>query len=68
MKPQLSPLAQFLKLAIAIALLSVSLLLACALWAPDNKDGISLWWGFADVACAVQGCLMIRGFLDGSDF
>lgn len=68
MKNQLSPLAQFLKLATAIALLSISLLLAFALWALDHEDGISLWWGFADVACAVQGCLMIRGFLDGSDF
>lgn len=68
MKPQLSPLAQFLKLLIGIFLLSGSFLLACALWAPDHEGGISLWWALAAAACAVQGCLMIRGFLDGSDF
>ena len=60
MKPQLSRTWQRLRLATAITLLSTSLILSLALWAPDNENGISLWWALAAIACAVQASLMLR--------
>ena len=60
MKPQLSHNWQQLRFASAITLLTVSLLLSLALWAPDHQDGISLWWALAALASAVQASLMLR--------
>lgn len=60
MKPQLSFFLQRLRLATAITLLSISLILSLALWAPDNQTGISLWWALAAIASAVQASLMLR--------
>lgn len=60
MKPKLSQAWQRLRFAAAIALLAISLLLSLALWAPDHKEGISLWWALAAVASAVQASLMMR--------
>jgi hypothetical protein len=60
MKPQLSRFWQRLRLATAITLLSISLILSFALWAPDNQTGISLWWALAAIASAVQASLMLR--------
>lgn len=60
MKPQLSFFWQRLRLATAITLLAIALLLSLALWAPDHQDGISLWWALAAIASAVQASLMLR--------
>ena len=60
MKPQLSFFWQRLRLATAITLLAISLILSFALWAPDHQDGISLWWALAALASAVQASLMLR--------
>ena len=60
MKPQLSRFWQRMRLAKAITLLSTSLILSLALWAPDNQTGISLWWALAALASAVQASLMLR--------
>ena len=60
MKPQLSQFAQHMRLSAAITLLTISLLLSLALWAPDHQDGISLWWALAALASAVQAVLMLR--------
>lgn len=60
MKPQLSQFAQHMRLSFAITLLTISLLLSLALWAPDHQDGISLWWALAALASAVQAVLMLR--------
>lgn len=60
MKPQLSFFLQRLRLATAITLLSISLILSLALWAPDNQTGISLWWALGALASAVQAALMLR--------
>ena len=60
MKPQLSQFGQHLRFAFAITLLTVSLLLSLALWAPDHQDGISLWWALGALASAVQASLMLR--------
>ena len=67
MKPQLSQFGQRLRLATAITLLTVSLLLSLALWAPDHQDGISLWWALAAIACAVQAALMLRAHFAETD-
>lgn len=60
MKPQLSQFGQHLRFVFAITLLTVSLLLSLALWAPDHQDGISLWWALGALASAVQAALMLR--------
>lgn len=60
MKPQLSQFGQHLRFAFAITLLTISLILSLALWAPDHQDGISLWWALAALASAVQASLMLR--------
>lgn len=60
MKPQLSQFGQHMRLSFAITLLTISLLLSIALWAPDHRDGISLWWALAALASAVQASLMLR--------
>lgn len=49
-----------MRLSFAITLLTISLLLSLALWAPDHKDGISLWWALAAIASAVQASLMLH--------
>ena len=67
MKPTLSQFGQHLRLSFAITLLTVSLLLSLALWAPDHQDGISLWWALAAIGCAVQGSLMMRAILNEED-
>lgn len=67
MKPQLSFFLQRLRLATAITLLSISLILSLALWAPDNQTGISPWWALAAIGCAVQGSLMMRAILNEED-
>ena len=67
MKPQLSFFWQRLRLATAITLLAISLILSFALWAPDNQTGISLWWALAAIGCAVQGSLMMRAILNEED-
>ena len=67
MKPQLSQFGQHLRFVFAITLLTVSLLLSLALWAPDHQDGISLWWALAAIGCAVQGSLMMRAILNEED-
>ena len=63
MKPQLSFFLQRLRFAAAIALLTISLILSLALWAPDHQTGISLWWALAALASAVQASLMMRAQL-----
>ena len=60
MKPQLSQFGQHLRFAFAITLLTISLILSLALWAPDHQDGISLWWALGALASAVQAALMLR--------
>ena len=60
MKPQLSQFGQHLRFAFAITLLTISLILSLALWAPDHQDGISLWWALGALASAVQASLMLR--------
>lgn len=67
MKPTLSQFGQHLRLSFAITLLAIALLIACALWAPDNENGISLWWALAAIGCAVQGSLMMRAILNEED-
>lgn len=60
MKPQLSQFGKHMRLAFAITLLTISLLLSLALWAPDHQNGISLWWALAAIVSAVQASLMLR--------
>ena len=60
MKPTLSQFGQHMRLSFAITLLAIALLLSLALWAPDNRTGISLWWALAAIASAVQAALMLR--------
>lgn len=60
MKPQLSQFGRHMRLSFAITLLTISLLLSLALWAPDHQNGISLWWALAALASAVQASLMLR--------
>ena len=60
MKPALSQFGKHMRLSFAITLLTVSLLLSLALWAPDHQNGISLWWALAALASAVQASLMLR--------
>lgn len=67
MKPQLSQFGQRLRLVTAITLLAIALILSLALWAPDNQDGISLWWVLAAIACAVQASLMLRAHFAETD-
>ena len=67
MKPQLSQFGQHLRFVFAITLLTVSLLLSLALWAPDHQDGISLWWALAAIASAVQASLMMRAHFAETD-
>lgn len=67
MKPQLSRFWQRLRLATAITLLSTSLILSFALWAPDNQTGISLWWALAAIVSAVQASLMMRAHFAETD-
>ena len=67
MKPQLSFFLQRLRLATAITLLSISLILSLALWAPDNQTGISLWWVLAAIVSAAQASLMMRAHFAETD-
>lgn len=67
MKPQLSFFWQRLRLATAITLLAIALLLSLALWAPDHQDGISLWWALAAIVSAVQASLMMRAHFAETD-
>lgn len=67
MKPQLSQFGQRLRLATAITLLSISLILSFALWAPDNQTGISLWWALAAIVSAAQASLMMRAHFAETD-
>lgn len=67
MKPQLSRFWQRLRLVTAITLLSTSLILSLALWAPDNQTGISLWWALAAIVSAVQASLMLRAHFAETD-
>ena len=67
MKPQLSQFAQHMRLSLAITLLTISLILSLALWAPDHQDGISLWWALAAIASAVQASLMMRAHFAETD-
>ena len=67
MKHQLSPFQDFLRFTTAILLLASAFLIACALWAPDHENGISLWWALAAIGCAVQGSLMMRAILNEED-
>nr|DAT19992.1 MAG TPA: hypothetical protein [Caudoviricetes sp.] len=67
MKPQLSFFGQHLRFVFAITLLTVSLLLSLALWAPDHQDGISLWWALAAIVSAVQASLMLRAHFAETD-
>lgn len=67
MKPQLSFFWQRLRLATAITLLTVSLLLSLALWAPDHQTGISLWWALAAIVSAAQASLMMRAHFAETD-
>lgn len=60
MKPTLSQFSRHMRLSLAITLLTISLLLSLALWAPDHQDGISLWWVLGALASAVQAALMLR--------
>ena len=67
MEPTLSQFGQHMRLSFAITLLTVSLLLSLALWAPDHQNGISLWWALAAIACAVQASLMLRAHFAETD-
>lgn len=67
MEQRLSFFWQRLRLATAITLLTVSLLLSLALWAPDHQTGISLWWALAAITCAVQASLMMRAHFAETD-
>lgn len=67
MKPQLSQTWQRIRFAAAIALLSISLILSLALWAPDNQTGISLWWALAAIVSAAQASLMMRAHFAETD-
>lgn len=67
MKPQLSFFWQRLRLATAITLLSISLILSLALWAPDNQTGISPWWALAAIVSAAQASLMMRAHFAETD-
>nr|DAY05888.1 MAG TPA: hypothetical protein [Caudoviricetes sp.] len=67
MKPQLSRFWQRLRLVTAITLLSTSLILSLALWAPDNQTGISLWWALAAIVSAAQASLMMRAHFAETD-
>lgn len=67
MKPQLSFFWQRLRLATAITLLTISLILSLALWAPDHQDGISLWWALAAIVSAAQASLMLRAHFAETD-
>lgn len=67
MKPTLSQFGQHLRLATAITLLSISLILSLALWAPDNQTGISLWWALAAIVSAAQASLMMRAHFAETD-
>ena len=67
MKPQLSRFWQRLRLATALTLLSTSLILSLALWAPDHQTGISLWWALAAIVSAVQASLMMRAHFAETD-
>ena len=67
MEQRLSFFWQRLRLATAITLLTVSLLLSLALWAPDNQTGISLWWALAAIVSAVQASLMMRAHFAETD-
>ena len=63
MKPQLSQAWQRIRFASAITLLTIALILSLALWAPDHRTGISLWWALAAIVSAVQASLMMRAQL-----
>jgi hypothetical protein len=67
MKPALSQFGQHMRLSLAITLLTVSLILSLALWAPDHQTGISLWWALAVIASAVQSSLMLRAHFAETD-
>lgn len=67
MKPQLSQFGQRIRFTAAIALLTISLLLSFALWAPDNQTGISLWWALAAIVSAAQASLMLRAHFSETD-
>lgn len=67
MKPQLSQFGQHMRLATAITLLTISLILSFALWAPDHQDGISLWWALAAIVSAAQASLMLRAHFAETD-
>nr|DAS79805.1 MAG TPA: hypothetical protein [Caudoviricetes sp.] len=67
MEQRLSFFWQRLRLATAITLLTVSLLLSLALWAPDNQTGISLWWALAAIVSAAQASLMMRAHFAETD-
>lgn len=67
MKPQLSQFGQHLRFVFAITLLSTSLILSLALWAPDNQTGISLWWALAAIVSAAQASLMMRAHFAETD-
>ena len=63
MKPQLSQAWQRIRFASAITRLTIALILSLALWAPDHRTGISLWWALAAIVSAVQASLMMRAQL-----
>lgn len=67
MKPQLSQFGQHMRLSLAITLLTISLLLSLALWAPDHQTGISLWWALAAIVSAAQASLMLRAHFAETD-
>ena len=67
MKPQLSQFGQRIRFTAAITLLTISLLLSFALWAPDNQTGISLWWALAAIVSAAQASLMLRAHFSETD-
>ena len=67
MKPTLSQFWRHMRLSLALTLLTISLLLSLALWAPDHQDGISLWWALAAIASAVQASLMLRAHFAETD-
>lgn len=67
MKPTLSQFSRHMRLSLAITLLTISLLLSLALWAPDNQTGISPWWALAAIVSAVQASLMMRAHFAETD-
>ena len=67
MKSQLSQFGQRTRFTAAITLLTISLLLSFALWAPDNQTGISLWWALAAIVSAAQASLMLRAHFSETD-